>query len=104
MVADEFMRFDFFFFFLFFFARLVGFGSLKFLRERLVWVKSVNFTLYVLMQMIIAVELRHIYGCIVSTLCMISSLLNARSTFFLYYVYKVSLLFRVILSYVPRLS
>lgn len=49
--------------FFFPFARLVGFGRLEFLRERCFWVKSGNFTLYVLMQMIVAVELRQIYGC-----------------------------------------
>lgn len=60
-----------FFFFLFLFRAIGGVGRLKFLRERLVWVKSGNFTLYVLMQMIVGVELRHIYGCIVGTLCTI---------------------------------
>lgn len=51
------------------------------------------------------VELRQIYGCIVGTLGMHDLSLGRYSTyFFLYYVYKVSLLFRVILFYVPRLS
>lgn len=57
------------------------------------------------MQMIIAVELRQICGCIVGTFVHDLSLFNIRSTVSIYYVvYKVSLLFRFILSYVPRLS
>lgn len=56
------------------------------------------------MQMTVAVELRLISGCIVST-CMHNLSLGIQRTFsYIMYVYKVSLLFRIILSYVPRLS
>lgn len=58
------------------------------------------------MQMIVAVELRLISSCIIGTLMHDFSSLGIQRTFFYitYVVYKISLLFRVILSYVPRLS
>lgn len=59
--------------------------------------------------MIVAVELRLISGCIIGTLIHDFSSLGIQRTkalfsFYIMYVYKVSLLFRIILSYVPRLS
>lgn len=47
------------------------------------------------MQMIVAVELRLISGCIVGTLMHNLSLGIQRTLFYIMYVYKVSLLFRI---------